>query len=104
MIAVLRLLSLAVALGGVAACSDPDTRYYKDRIDTVTMDQVVRRYGPPHKSESLDDHRTVWTYYERGSGTASYSGFATGGYCHAYVLTFDRDDILREWQQLECAN
>jgi hypothetical protein len=98
-----RVMRVAVALVGFVACSDIDTRYYKDRVDSATMDQVMHRYGPPHKSQSVDKTKTVWTYYERGSGTASYSGMATGGYCHAYVLTFDNQSgVLKDWRLEDC--
>jgi hypothetical protein len=96
---VLRTICLPVM---VAACSELDTRYFKDRVNEVTMEQVARRYGAPHKSERIANNGTVWTYFERGSGTASFSGFATGGMCHVYLLTFDQQDVLREWKEHEC--
>ena len=104
MIARVSRLSLVLMLAGGSACSDVDTRYYRDRVNSVTTDNMAMRYGPPHKIEKFDKGKKVWTYYERGSGTASYSGLATGGYCHAFVLTFDQEDILRDWQQIQCSN
>ncbi len=86
----------------VSACSEVDSRYFKNRVNEVTIEQVAGRYGAPHKVVRLDGNRTVWTYFERGSGTASYSGFATGGVCHVYTLTFDQQDVLRDWKEHEC--
>lgn len=100
-----RVLSfLAMLTAGIFACAEFETGYFKGRVNEATMEQVAKRYGAPHKSERADGKRTVWTYFERGSGTASYSGAARGGFCRAYVLTFDQDSILRQWNQEECRN
>ena len=98
---ILRLLSL---LGGIAACSELELNYFQHRTNEVTIEQVAKRYGAPHKAEQQDGEKTVWTYYDRGSGTAGYTGIARGGFCRAYVLTFDKQDILRTWKQEECTH
>ena len=63
------------------------------------MQTVVSRYGPPHKVEQREGDQTVWTYFDRGSATVGYGGTAHSTFCRAYVLTFDRQEILRGWQQ-----
>ncbi len=88
----------------VAGCSELEGERFKNRVNEATADQVVKRYGAPHNSEERPGGKTVWTYYERASGTAGYSGIARGGFCRAYVLTFDREKILREWRQDDCPN
>ncbi|MGH7166418.1 MAG: hypothetical protein ACREIS_12945, partial [Nitrospiraceae bacterium] len=62
------------------------------------------RYGAPDTMERLDNGGSVWTYYDRGSATASYSGYARSTFCLAYVLTFDQEGILRGWAQRDCHN
>lgn len=85
-----------------AGCSDFETGYFRERVNEVSIEQVVKRYGPPHKAEKLDGGRQTWTYFDRGSGTSGYSGMARSTYCRAYVLVFDQEDVLREWRQQEC--
>lgn len=100
----LRLLISSILFGTAIACSDLEARYFKDRVDNVTAEEVAQRHGPPHKVQPIDGGSNVWTYFERGSGTASYAGTSKGGVCRAYQLTFDEQNILREWMQVECQN
>lgn len=95
-------LLLVCALGVVGACSEFETQYFKDHVNEATAERVAKRYGQPHKVEQREGHQTVWTYFERGSATASYAGTARSSFCRAYVLTFDREGILRDWQQQDC--
>ncbi len=99
--AVLAALLIAML---AAACSEVESERFKNRVNEATADQVAKRYGAPHRSEQRAGGTTVWTYFERGSGTTGYSGFARGGFCHAYVLTFDQANILRDWRQDDCPN
>ena len=101
---VIRCLCIVLKLDGIIACSEFETSYFKDRVNEATMERVAKRYGTPHKTEQIDGSKTVWTYFERGSGTASFSGTSRGGTCRAYVLVFDQNAILREWKQDECQN
>ncbi len=92
-----------VALGTALGCSDLGTAHFKDGVNKVNQVNVAQRYGPPHEHEKLKDGRTVWIYFERGSATAGYSGFARSTYCRAYILTFDENEVLREWQEQDCS-
>lgn len=91
-----------LALMWLAACGVIETAYFKNRVDEATQDMVARRYGHPHRLETREDGRSVWTYFDRGSSTASYAGTARSSYCRAYVLTFDEPGILREWREEDC--
>jgi hypothetical protein len=72
-------------------------------VNEVTQETVAHRYGAPHRIERLPGGRSLWTYFERGSGTASYAGSARGTYCRAYLLTFDdQTGILKDWRQEDC--
>lgn len=94
---------LFVAMGTALACSELGMGYFQEGVNRVNQDNVAKRYGTPHRLEKLQDGRTVWTYFDRGSGTSGYSGFARSTYCRAYILTFDQNEVLRDWQQQDCA-
>ena len=81
-----------------------ETQYFNDRVNEATAERVAKRYVPPHKVEQREGYQTVWTCFERGSATSNYAGTARSSCCRVYVLTFDREGILRDWQQLDCQN
>jgi len=92
-----------VAIGStLAACSEMETHYFKDRVNIATMERVAKRYGLPHKADRLDGNKTEWIYFDRGSGTSGYSGYARSSFCRLYRLTFDQQEILRDWRQEDC--
>jgi hypothetical protein len=93
---------IAVVLSGWVACAEFETGYFQGRLNEATEQIVAKRYGQPHKVEQREGHQTVWTYFDRGSAIAGYTGTARSSFCRAYVLTFDRQGILRDWQQQEC--
>ena len=96
------LLVLAWGVMGLGSCVGRETGHFQQLVNEATSDMVSKRYGLPHKVEQRDDQRTVWTYFERGSATAGYAGTARSSFCRAYVLTFDREGILRDLQQQKC--
>lgn len=98
----LRLLPVA----GVAllACSEFETTYFQNKVNQVTQNVVAGRYGMPHKEERLPAGGSVWTYFDRGSGTVGYSGRAASHKCEAYLLTFDQSGVLRDWEQQDCTS
>jgi hypothetical protein len=95
------IVVLSALLGGILSCSD-EGEYFKKKVNEVTTDRVSKRYGSPHKIEELEGNEARWTYYRRSSGTVGYTGIARGESCQAYVLTFDRHNVLRDWQQASC--
>lgn len=86
------------------ACGQIETGYFQSKVDHVTQDVVVSRYGAPHKVDKLPEGRTVWTYFDRGSSTTGYGGYASSAGCKAYVLTFDHAEVLRDWKQQDCTS
>jgi hypothetical protein len=87
----------------LAACESIGAEHFRDHVNEATQVKVADRYGAPHWLERLADGREVWTYFERGSGTASYGGYVTGGSCRMYTLTFDQQGVLRDWKEDRCA-
>ena len=94
---------MLVALS-VASCGYFETGYFQSKVNEATQEMVGKRYGAPHKIEPLSNDGEVWTYYDRGSATATYSGYAKSTYCQAYVLSFDKEGTLRAWKQQDCHN
>ncbi len=95
------LVTLSLGLFVWTACG-AGFKYFQDEVNEATQAMVGERYGTPHKVQPSPDGGETWTYFERGSGTAGFSGQARGGGCRAYVLTFDKQTILRDWQQQSC--
>lgn len=85
----------------VSACGG-SSKYFQDAVNEATQEMVGKRYGTPHKTQAAEDGGEVWTYFERGSGTAGFSGQVRGGGCRAYVLTFDKQAVLRRSDQQPC--
>ena len=86
------------------SCGLIETHYFKDRVNEVTQERVARRYGSPHKVEPLQNGGEMWIYYDRGSATTSYAGYAESRYCRAYILSFDKEGVLRDWSEQICHN
>jgi hypothetical protein len=95
---------LLIGFGVLSACGLMEAGYFQSQVDQVTQDAVARRYGEPHKVAKLPEGRTVWTYFDRGSSSVGYGGYASRGPCKAYLLTFDQDGVLRDWQQQDCTS
>ncbi len=95
------LAGIVVGLLVLSACSG-SSKYFHDAVNEATKEMVGKRYGTPHKTQAAKDGGEVWTYFERGSGTAGFGGQVRGGSCRAYVLTFDKQAVLRGWEQQPC--
>lgn len=81
------------------SCTPWRVDYLIQAINQATQDDITKRLGPPHFTRMLDSGEEVWTY--------QYSGVVvgqTGGssYCKEYILTFDKDKILRNWLRQNC--
>ncbi len=95
------LVGIALSLCLLSACSG-NSKYFQDAVNQATQDMVGKRYGSPHKTQVASDGGEIWTYFERGSGTAGFGGQVRGGSCRAYVLAFDKQKVLRGWEQRHC--
>ena len=56
----------------------------------ATQDEVAKYLGPPHLTRELSTGGAVWLY------GFTYPSGSIG--CATYVLTFDRESVLRSWQ------
>ena len=95
------LTGIAVSMCVLSGCSG-SSKYFQDAVNQATQDMVGKRYGAPHKTQVTSEGGEIWTYFERGSGTAGFGGQVRGGSCRAYVLAFDKQKLLRHWDQQRC--
>jgi outer membrane protein assembly factor BamE (lipoprotein component of BamABCDE complex) len=72
-----------------SCASWPDT-YLKTATNYSTQDEVAKSLGPPHLTRELSTGESVWSY-----GFTNTTGVIG---CTTYLLTFDREHILRSWQ------
>jgi hypothetical protein len=92
--AVKRLITsagLALLMLGLVACESEQAHYFKNRVNHMSQDAVVRRFGPPHRAHELTTGRTVWAYESRDRVD-----------CTVYILRFDRAQVLRDWNERTC--
>jgi hypothetical protein len=75
----------------VTSCAGWRETYLETGLNQATQDSVVKEFGPPHLSRELTTGESVWSY-----------GFNDGVGCTVYILTFDRDKVLRTWQWQRC--
>ena len=88
---IIRLVGLVVLTLGLVACESERERYFRKHVDHASQDAVARRFGPPHRTQELTTGETVWSYESRD-----------GSDCTAYILTFDRTKVLRDWREQQC--
>jgi hypothetical protein len=88
---VVKLAALAVMTLGLMACASERERYLKENVNQVSQDAVAKRFGPPSHSQELTTGESVWSYQSRD-----------GSDCKAYILTFDRMKVLRDWKEQQC--
>jgi uncharacterized lipoprotein len=74
----------------LTACASQQERYLKQNVNQANQDAVAKRLGPPSHAQELTTGETVWSYESRN------------GDCKAYILTFDRAKVLRDWKEQKC--
>ena len=89
-----RLLSVAgltLMTLGLVACESEHAYYFKNRVNQISQDAVVRRFGPPHRAQALTTGDMVWSYEFRDRSN-----------CTAHILRFDQAKVLRDWNERTC--
>lgn len=74
----------------LTSCASWPETYLQAATNASTQDDVAKYLGPPHLSQELSTGEAVWLY------GFTYPSGSVG--CTTYVLTFDREKILRGWQ------
>ncbi len=107
---------------GLVACSHWRDSYFDNGVGVLTQSDIKAKLGKPHmvKDPLLSDE-TTWTYRfamseseldpsgvkALGKQAENLMGGAQGGprekvFCFMYILTFDKEGILRHWEREIC--
>ncbi|MDF0644653.1 MAG: hypothetical protein P0111_11515 [Nitrospira sp.] len=97
--------TIVVVLAGLmclgSACTvlvSKETRYLKAAKDHATQEQVHTRLGEPKYTATTEDGKPIWVYQVMWVDTGVNNQWGTpGAWCDEYVLTFDKQGILRDW-------
>jgi len=85
-------------LSGCALFVPKETLYLKTAQDRATQEEIRQRLGAPHVATSTQTGDPVWVYEIHELEPGSQNTWASvGSWCDEYVLTFDRQGILRRW-------
>jgi hypothetical protein len=89
---------MCLAVWVTVACSVfvPMDTYLQSRVDRATETEIKEQMGSPIRKVTTGAGESQWVYQTRtvqaGDRTAS-----VGTWCDEYVLTFDRQAVLRRW-------
>ncbi|HEV8540329.1 MAG TPA: outer membrane protein assembly factor BamE [Nitrospiraceae bacterium] len=91
-------LALILLAAGCALFIPQETRYLQSAQDQATQEEVRQHLGTPALVTSTQGGEAVWVYevYQKEPGSQQ-SWAAFGSWCDEYILTFDRQGILRNW-------
>ncbi len=71
--------------------------YLEKAIGKATQSDVIQEWGVPEKTQTLDTGVVVSEYkFKR------FSSVASAVICKGYTLRFDREGVLREWNNNYC--
>lgn len=93
-------LGLVLALTSCALFLTKESRYLRAATDQATEVEVTQHLGDPAEIMSDEKGRTVWLYETRKQiqqGTNSAWVTFPAWQCDRYRLTFDDQQILRDW-------
>jgi hypothetical protein len=75
------------------------SEYLSNVEGKATQDEIVQRFGPPHRTKALENGGSAWTYrFER----IYYTWGGAARRCTQYTLTFNADKVLTDWDDEEC--
>jgi hypothetical protein len=92
-------LVILVGLGlGCEVFVAKETLYLHGAQDRATQEEVRQHLGNPHLTSTSKDGDPIWVYqvYLQDPGTQNVWG-TPGTWCDEYVLTFDKQGVLRRW-------
>jgi hypothetical protein len=81
---------------GCAVFIPKETLYLQSAQDRATQDEIRRQLGSPAVIASGEKGEAVWVYRVREEEPGS-RWTSSGLWCDEYVLTFDRQAVLRRW-------
>jgi hypothetical protein len=90
------LPSLCIIAMGCALFIPRETLYLKSAQDRAGQEEVRKHLGSPMVSTSNQEGEAIWVYQVREEEPGS-RWTSSGLWCDEYVLTFDRQAVLRHW-------
>ena len=91
-------LSFAVVSIGCTMFVPKETLYLRAAQGVATQEQVRGQLGPPREETAMPDGQSQWVYEVRELEPGAQNTWASAGsWCDEYVLTFDRQGVLRAW-------
>ena len=92
------LLSLTLLGVGCTVLIPKETQYLRSAKNKATQEEVRQQLGEPKLVAATKTGEAIWVYhvYLQDPGPANKWG-AAGTWCDEYVLTFDKQGILRDW-------
>ena len=99
----MELVLVGLLLATLASCTPWRTTYLEGGQNRLTTTDVTQRLGPPDATQPLDDGRAVWRYrYPSSYVMGNRFSISGGSTCTEYILTFDKNKILRQARHQSC--
>jgi hypothetical protein len=75
-----------------------ETLYLESAQDRATQEEVQQKLGKPYQVAASKTGNPIWVYHVYYEDPGPYNPWGTAGtWCDEYVLTFDKEGILRNW-------
>ena len=92
------LAGMAVLGTACSAFIAKETLYLESAQDRATEEQVRQHLGKPYQVATTKNGNPIWVYHVYYEDPGPYNPWGTAGtWCDEYVLTFDKEGILRDW-------
>ena len=91
-------LGLMLLGAGCSVLIPKETRYLESAQDRATQEDVRKKLGEPKFKATAVSGEPIWVYQIMWQDPSNQNSWgAPGTWCDEYVLTFDRQGILRNW-------
>lgn len=90
---------IVLAIFLFSSCTPWRVEYLEEVNGRATQDEIALKLGPPMSERTLGTSETVWLYRYTGAETNQHRGST---WCREYILRFDNQKILRQWNRQTC--
>ena len=92
------LVGMAVLGTACSAFIAKETLYLESAQHRATQEEVRQQLGKPYQAVTSQARNPIWVYHAYYEDPGPYNQCGTAGtWCDEYVLTFDKEGILRGW-------
>ena len=118
----LNMVLLFLCCGLMMSCAPWRDRYFDGGVNELTKENIKEKLGKPHivkdpllSDESIWKYRFALTESELDPWGVKTLGIKASGalsgpdgsprqrvFCYVYVLRFDKENILRQWERVLC--